>query len=50
MKTFIKNYIWAIKNSYEYMEGLRTLSFWIKLPFKAYKIAKMNTYEEKHHE
>jgi len=41
---FISMYIWAIKTSYSYMQGNRNLSFWIKLPFKAFQIAYKTLY------
>lgn len=39
MKNYIKLYIWAIKTSYSFMEGLRDWKFWIALPWKAHLIA-----------
>ncbi len=39
IKSFLKMYVWAIKESYSFMEGSRNTLFWIKLPFKAYWIA-----------
>ncbi len=40
---FIKEYIWAIKSSYSFMEGLRGPMFWVSLPFVAFKIAYWST-------
>ena len=31
-------YIWSIKTSYSYMQGLRDWKFWLRLPFKAHQI------------
>ena len=39
MRKFIKEYIWAIRKSYSFMEGLRDWKFWLRLPFKAWWIA-----------
>lgn len=44
IKQFLKMYIWAIKESYSFMQGLRTPLFWIKLPFKAFWIAYETVY------
>lgn len=39
IKSFLKMYVWALKESYSFMQGSRSALFWIKLPFKAYWIA-----------
>jgi hypothetical protein len=36
---FIKMYIWAFKESYNFMQGNRDAKFWFQLPFKAFWIA-----------
>jgi len=39
MKNYMKMYIWAVKASYNFMQGQRNIYFWAKLPFKAHYIA-----------
>lgn len=47
MKQFIKMYIWSIKESYNFMAGHHhELSFWIKLPYKAFMITWLTLYEK----
>ena len=47
MKTFIKMYIWSIKESYNFMTGHHhKLSFWIKLPWKAFMITYLTLYKQ----
>lgn len=36
---FIKMYIWAIRASYDFMQGSRNFIFWLKLPFISFWIA-----------
>ena len=45
---FFSMYIWAIKTSYSYMQGNRNLSFWLKLPFKAFQITRKTLVNNKH--
>ncbi len=40
----LKMYIWAIKESYSFMKGLRDWKFWIKLPFVSFLIAYKTIY------
>ena len=49
LKQFVKMYIWALKESYSFMQGLRTVGFWLKLPFKAFKIAYLTIWEPKNY-